>query len=125
MKIFLLVGCTVWFITAAVGQKVPVKEKTGPSKEALAKTSAEGKNSASENTLLWEISGNGLQTPSHLFGTMHILCADDAQLSDNLKKVIKNTKLIYFEIDLDNLVEMMGALKYVRMNDNKKLSDIL
>jgi len=39
--------------------------------------------STSDNTLLWEISGKGLDSPSYLFGTMHILCANDAKLSAN------------------------------------------
>jgi len=36
------------------------------------------------HTLLWRISGKGTAHPSYLFGTMHILCAGDAQLSDSL-----------------------------------------
>ena len=78
-----------------------------------------------ENTLLWEISGNGLKTPSYLFGTMHLLCADDARLSVNLKKAIREADRIYFEIDMDDLQQMMGAFKYMRMTDNTKLSDLL
>lgn len=76
-------------------------------------------------TLLWEISGNGLQQPSYVFGTMHILCANDAKLSTNLKKVIKECTEIYFEIDMDNMAELMGAMKYLRMNDGVKISDLL
>lgn len=76
-------------------------------------------------TLLWEISGNGLQQPSYVFGTMHILCADDAKLSTNLKRVIEECKEIYFEIDMDNMAELMGAMKYLRMNDGIKISDLL
>lgn len=77
------------------------------------------------NTLLWQISGNGLQRPSYLFGTMRVLCADDATLSENLKKVIKDCDKIYFELDMDNMAEMLGAMKYLRMNDGKKLSELL
>lgn len=76
-------------------------------------------------TLLFEISGNGLAQPSYLFGTMHILCATDARLSANLKKIIKDSKEIYFEIDMDNMAELMGAMKYLRMNDGVKISDLL
>ncbi len=90
-----------------------VQQKTGTESKALA------------NTLLWEISGNGLTKPSYLFGTMHLLCADDAVLSDNMKNVIRESDRIYFEIDMDNMMEMMGALKYLKMSGNKKLSDLL
>lgn len=79
----------------------------------------------STNTLLWEITGNGLQKPSYVFGTMHVLCAGDANLSDNLKNVIKESEQIFFEIDMDNIIEMMGAMRFLRMNDGKKISDLL
>lgn len=78
-----------------------------------------------ENTLLWQISGNHLSRPSYLFGTMHLLCSADAQLSDSLRLAIANVKQIYFEIDLDNMMETLGAMRYLTMNDNTKLSDLL
>ena len=40
------------------------------------------------SSLLWKIEGNGLQKPSYLFGTIHMICKDDAVLSANMKKVI-------------------------------------
>lgn len=80
---------------------------------------------SSTSALLWKISGNGLLKPSYIFGTMHILCADDAKLNDSLKNVIKNCDEIYFEIDMTDMMGMLGAMKYMRMNDDKKLSDLL
>jgi uncharacterized protein YbaP (TraB family) len=77
------------------------------------------------HTLLWKISGKGLTKPSYLFGTMHVLCADDALLSDNLKGVIASCDEVYFEIKLDDMNDLMGSMKYMRMNDSKKLSDLL
>ena len=52
------------------------------------------------NTLLWKISGNGLEKPSYLFGTIHMLCADDAVLSKNMKKIIEDCDEVYFEVDM-------------------------
>ncbi len=78
-----------------------------------------------ENTLLWQISGNHLSKPSYLFGTMHLLCAADAQLSDSLRLAIANTQQVYFEIDLDNMMETLGAMRYLNMNNDTKLSDLL
>jgi len=77
------------------------------------------------HSLLWEITGKGLKQPSYLFGTMHILCAEDAQLSDSLQFSIEQSGLVYFEVDMDNTAELLGIFKHIRMNNNKKLSDLL
>lgn len=78
-----------------------------------------------QNTLLWKISGLGLSQPSYLFGTMHVLCSDDATLSDSLLKAISNCDEVYFEIDLDDMGGLLSSLQYMRMNDGRKLSDLL
>jgi len=77
------------------------------------------------NTLLWQVSGNGLQKPSYLFGTIHMICAEDAALSDSLKAVIGNCDEIYFEVDMDNLFEMLGVLKNMKMRNDTTLADLL
>jgi uncharacterized protein YbaP (TraB family) len=56
---------------------------------------------------------------------MHLLCAEDAQLSDSLRYAIASTQQVYFEIDLDNMMETLGAMRYLNMNNNTKLSDLL
>ncbi len=76
-------------------------------------------------TLLWKISGKNLSAPSFLFGTMHVLCAEDARLSEGLMMAINQSDEIYFEINLDDIMGMMQSLKYMRMTGNKKLSDFL
>ena len=83
------------------------------------------KTSPSDKTLLWKVSGMNLPQPSYLFGTMHILCSDDAQVSEGLQQAIGESDRVVFEIDLDDSQEMMGAIRYLRMNDGMKLSDLL
>jgi len=78
-----------------------------------------------ENTLLWKISGNGLDKPSYLFGTIHMICADDALLSENMMKAIKNCDEVYFEVDMDNLFEMVGAMNKMKMMGDTTLKDLL
>jgi len=78
-----------------------------------------------ENSLLWEISGKGLSRPSYLFGTMHLLCADDAKLSDSLRYCIESVGQVYFEIDMDDMKETFSALQYLNMNNNTRLPDLL
>jgi uncharacterized protein YbaP (TraB family) len=77
------------------------------------------------NTLLWRVSANNLLQPSYIFGTMHILCADAANLSDSMKKIIGDCNEIYFEIDISDIIGMVNAMKYMHMRDDKKLSDLL
>lgn len=81
--------------------------------------------SQTPHTLLWQISGKGLAKPSYLFGTMHVLCSKDAHLSDSLRSVIVHCDEVYFEIDLSDMSKMLGSMKYMKMNDSKKLSDLL
>lgn len=116
-----------WVAMAGLGYsqtKKPTPVKTMGAKPAATKPKGPVK-PVGQNTLLWEISGNGMQQPSYLFGTMHILCDQDATLSPNLKKAIKDVQVIYFELDMDDMNELMGAMKYLRMTDGKKLSDLL
>lgn len=75
-------------------------------------------------SLLWEISGNGLQKPSYIFGTMHLLCAQDAILSNNLKKITDNADEIYFEIDLDNFAELMSGMALGKMKNDTTLHEL-
>ena len=77
------------------------------------------------HTLLWQISGNGLQKPSYLFGTIHMICSDDAALSDSLKDAIANVDVVYFEVDMDNLFEMLGVIRKVKMRNDTTLADLL
>ncbi len=77
------------------------------------------------NTLLWKISGNGLSKPSYLYGTIHMLCADDALLSEQMRNVIRKADEVYFEVDLDNLFEMLAVMTKMKMNGDTTLQDLL
>jgi uncharacterized protein len=115
---------TSWLFICLATMAGPGCAQKPDASKATGNGNAKGKGN-NANTLLWKISGNGLDKPSYLFGTMHILCEDDAALSVNLKKAIKDCNHIYFEIDLDNMMEILGTMKYLRMNDGKKLSELL
>jgi len=78
-----------------------------------------------EKSLLWEISGNGLAKPSYLYGTIHMLCKEDAVLSDSLAIAIEKTDKVYLEVDIDNLFEMFGAFAKMKMKGDTTLADLL
>jgi uncharacterized protein len=77
------------------------------------------------NTLLWKISGKNLTKPSYVFGTMHMICANDIELSDSLRKAIKNADNVYLELDMDDMWQMMGAMMHMTMKGDTSLSDLL
>jgi uncharacterized protein len=77
------------------------------------------------NTLLWKISGKNLSKPSYLFGTIHMLCADEIQLSENLRKAIQTSDRIYLELDMDNMFEMLGVIGKMKMRNDTTLADLL
>lgn len=76
------------------------------------------------NSLLWQVSGNGLKKPSFLFGTFHLLCKDDINFSDQLKEAIKECNDIYMELDMDDPSTLLSGMLYMNMKDGKKLSDL-
>ncbi len=84
-----------------------------------------GKPRPLEKSLLWEISGNGLTRPSYLYGTIHMICKDDAALGDSLVAAIERSDRVYFEVDMDNLMEMLTAFKDFKMKNDTTLADLL
>lgn len=80
------------------------------------------------NALLWEIKGNGLTKSSYLFGTIHIIPAEDffypAQTLDKLEL----SDRVYMELDMDKLNDMstmITLLDKIMMSDGSSLSDYL
>ena len=88
------------------------------------KTKTESKSSNANNTLLWKISGKGLEKPSYLYGTIHMICGADAGLSNNFKDAIAKCDEVYLEIDMSNIIEMMGALSSLTMLGDTTLEDL-
>jgi uncharacterized protein len=86
---------------------------------------AQSKTKNDNNTLLWRISGKGLSQPSYLFGTIHMLCSSDVDLSDSLRSAIRNVNEVYLELDMDNIMELMGVMSKMKMNGDTTLADLL
>lgn len=66
--------------------------------------------------LLWEITGNGLQKPSYLFGTMHVSSKLAFHLSDSFYYALKNVDAVALELNPDLWQAQMVRL--VKLNDN-------
>jgi uncharacterized protein len=115
--LILLLSITAYLVTDAQNKKPAAKPKAAPAENVT--------HANSNNSLLWEVSGKGLAAPSYLYGTMHMVCAEDTKMSEGLKAAIKKSKQVYFELDMDNMEEMMSVLKYARMNNGLKISDLV
>lgn len=76
------------------------------------------------NTLLWEISGKNLKKPSYLFGTFHLMCKEDINFSANLQAAMKAADEVYFEMDLDDPANTLGALFLMNMKEGTTLKDL-
>jgi uncharacterized protein YbaP (TraB family) len=63
---------------------------------------AQTKSPKLENSLLWEVTGNGLSKPSYLYGTIHMICSADYFLSEKTKKALGATNKLVLEIDLSD-----------------------
>lgn len=78
-----------------------------------------------DDALLWKISGKGLEKPSYLFGTFHIMCKEDIILTPTLESVLAGSDEVWMEVDLTDTLKMMQSMGKMMMKDGKKLSDFL
>lgn len=70
------------------------------------KSQAQTKSPKLENSLLWEVSGNGLSKPSYLYGTIHMICSSDYFLTEKTKKALESSEKLILEINFSDPKEM-------------------
>lgn len=71
------------------------------------------------NSLLWEISGNGLEEPSYLFGTIHIICPSDYFWTDSFEEAFQKTKQLYLEMDMSDEAILSKMQEAMMQSGNK------
>lgn len=76
-----------------------------------------------DNSLLWEISGNGLSKPSFLFGTIHLICKQDYFWTEAMKKALSASDKVCFEMDMDDPEIFKMAAQGMADNSGKSLKD--
>ena len=81
--------------------------------------------SQNNNSLLYEISGNNLEQPSYLFGTIHLMCPDDIRISDVLKEKVQNTNQLVLELDMDDSTVMQQMQSGMVLPDGQTLHAII
>lgn len=58
------------------------------------------------DSMLWEVSGQGLTSPSYLVGTIHIMCAKDFVILPKVKAAISEAEQLYLELNFKDPKEM-------------------
>ncbi len=76
-----------------------------------------------ENSLLWKISGNGLEKPSYLYGTIHLTC--NYKATDKLVKAFAETDQVTLEIDMDDPSMQAKMMKGMMMKDGETMKKLL
>ena len=66
--------------------------------------------SENDNSLLWKVSGNGLENPSYLFGTHHLIPVSFLDSVAGIHNVFENTEQTVGELDMSNMAEMQMEL---------------
>ena len=75
------------------------------------------------NVLLWEIYGNGISSPSYLYGTVHMICAEDFVIGKRLREKFKSAQKVFLEVDMDD-PSMNMKMMQLSLLRGKKLSDM-
>ncbi len=74
-------------------------------------------------SLLWKISGNGLEKPSYLYGTIHLTC--NYKLTNKLQQAFDQTDRLTLEIDIDDPTMQASMMKQIMMKEGQTLKSLL
>ena len=77
------------------------------------------------SSLLYEVSGNGLKTSSYVFGTIHLMCPDDIQVTDVMKDKLATSEQLVLEIDFDEPNVMQEMQQKMMLPEGKTLQDMM
>ncbi len=80
------------------------------------------------NSLLWKITGNGLEKPSYLYGTIHMIGGEDFFLPDGTMSAMDESENVVFEIDITQVTDMssmMGLMNKAYMKDDLTIKDLV
>lgn len=73
-------------------------------------------------SLLWRVSSKELKTASYLFGTIHLICAQDYVWTPAMEASLHNSEEVCLELDMDDAGLTMEVAMGMLDNTGKKLS---
>ncbi len=127
MRLFLL---TLALITVSLPSTGPVLRAQGatPAPASAIADAAFQVPTANDTSLLWEITGDGAERPSYLFGTIHLIPREDYFLESSVVRALNESDEVLFEIDpreMQDPTVMMGLMTKITMRGDTSLEDLL
>jgi len=78
------------------------------------------------NSLLWKVSGKGIDKPSYLFGTIHMLPQDKYFFNDRMQEALDGCDVLALEAEIDiPFSEQMKMASQMIMPDGKSWADYM
>ncbi|RSK37118.1 TraB/GumN family protein [Hymenobacter metallilatus] len=115
-RTLLLAGTLALTSLSAQAQKTKIKAKAADKTPVTA---------APANSLLWEVSGKGLAQPSYIYGTIHLICPQDLQVTEPMKRAFGSSKQVVMELDMDSPTMMQEMQAGMMMADGQTLEKLL
>ena len=85
-----------------------------------------GQAAGHDNGLLWKISGNGLEQPSYLFGTHHLVPLTFLETIDGLDEAFEATEQVVGELDMNDMNALqMQVMQASVMDPQYQYADLL
>ena len=79
-----------------------------------------------ENSLLWRVSGNGLEQSSYLFGTQHLIPVSFLDGVYGWREAFERTEQVVGELDMSNMAELqMQILQHAMMPEGVTYESLL
>ena len=81
-----------------------------------------------DTSLLWRVTGDEIPTPSYVFGTIHLIPAEDYFLDSYVVRAMNDVDEVLFEVDpgeMTNPANMMGMMNKINMRNDTSLRDLL
>ena len=76
-------------------------------------------------SIFWKVTGNGLEKPSYLYGTVHLIPQSDFFLMDSLENKFESCREIVLEVDMDDPDFLIKTQKLMFMPENETVRDLL
>lgn len=79
---------------------------------------------SAQQSLLWKVSGKGMQQPSYIFGTMHMMCKSDYFMPPAVKTAVQKADTVYLELDMDDPFMLIRVGQLSQLPEGKTLDKI-